>query len=1338
MKRKAYISILIIIAVLLAALSFGGLSAFASGDVVINETNFPDQTFRNYISAFDTDSSGSLSESERASVTQIKVNKRGITSLVGIEHFTNITVLECEENALTSLDMSYLAANKLNSWLSNEQVREISVTGTALDMSEYGDVSKMKGLTGGTLSGSILTLNAGVTQINYDYQTGYEGFGMTVTLVISNANSIPISETNFPDTVFRSYITENFDGDDDGYLSPLEISKIKTVDLKQTALTDLTGIQYFSGLKKLVASDTQLSVLDLSANPLLEDINASGCKLTSLDLSANFKLINVNLSNQTGAVDVALGVIELTALGDISKMTNITGVTESGGVYTVVGGASSISYDYSVGFGTYKMPVTLTVKETMLEGVAVDDINFPDPVFRAYVATLDTNGIPGLSSDEIAAVTSMNLDKAPETVNSEKIKTLKGIEHFTELVTLTCQYNALVEIDLSANTKLTSFTCTGNSVKAFVLGDKLDFTNIVSDITKVTPVSVTDPIPSSGIVSVSAALQQFVYNYETGLTDINLTVTLLLEFILPIDEATFPDASFRAFIEENFNTDGLEGLSEAEMLAVEFIDVSDEGILSLEGIEIFKNLNKLYCYSNDLTELDLSKNKKLTIVKCYRNDITTLNLTGLEALEELYCYNNELTSLDLSDNINLLEIDADDNDLVYLDLSNNTKLESVSAAYNCLTYLNIDGLTDLYSLYIYGQEYFHEFSTSKTLDLTTLAGGEFDPSKVISISNATIEGNILTVTDPNIDIEYIYECAEGYDKNFTIETPKKLISGFDIIIDEAIFPKAAANESVYRDPYVLAEILREYNLRLTYADWNIGDGESSPGWYTEMHASTCFYLNGTYYIELYLEPMPGYEFDYYADESGFKLGGKEAYRISSIYYDYMYIVFEYGVINTLPTSTAPIEGFELTLPESEFAAPKTFGLVRRDEDALVKMTEGTNVAYSGWYDWYDVYDNSYMDAKYYSYYETFYPNSSYYLVIYLTAKSGYHFDTGYIDNYKLNGAAPVDYYIYGDVGMIELFYEYPDTAAYIPSGTVRPIQSFDMTVPQEIIGTPYAGGGIYIDIFELDKCINSLGYLLSDCYWYTKDGKYIGSVTDPYLTFDEDCELLICFELLVSEYDKYFSEQYVNAYKLNGKTPYDYSISSSGMSEYVELMYEVGSTGSYHEHDFSIWKSNAISHYKICSVCGFTDTESIGEHSGGSATCNTLAKCSVCGSEYGEFDLTKHLFDQYVSTKDQHRLECSVCDAEKPESREEHAYGDDSVCDACGWTKSETQTPTDPPVDETPEDEPPAETNNGGLPSAAVVGITVGGVVAVEAGAFAIFWFLIKKKKFADIGSIFK
>jgi len=79
----------------------------AATEVAINETNFHDEGFRNYVyEEFDLDKNWSLSSYEIGKVKQISYEKKNCSDLTGIEHFTALRRLYVAENNLTSLDLS--------------------------------------------------------------------------------------------------------------------------------------------------------------------------------------------------------------------------------------------------------------------------------------------------------------------------------------------------------------------------------------------------------------------------------------------------------------------------------------------------------------------------------------------------------------------------------------------------------------------------------------------------------------------------------------------------------------------------------------------------------------------------------------------------------------------------------------------------------------------------------------------------------------------------------------------------------------------------------------------------------------------------------------------------------------------------------------------------------------------------------------------------------------------------------------------------------------------------------------------------------------------------------
>ena len=163
--------------------------------------------------------------------------------------------------------------------------------------------------------------------------------------------------------------------------------------------------------------------------------------------------------------------------------------------------------------------------------------------------------------------------------------------------------------------------------------------------------------------------------------------------LVQINSSTFPDSNFRNVVKGkdiDKNQDGM--LSTAERLAVTDLYVEKKGIQNLKGIEYFTALEILYCYENQLTSLDLSKNSALTELFCYDNKLTSLDVSKNTALTVLSCHYNQLTNLDVSKNTALTMLYCYDNKLTSLDLTNNKALTTLWC------YLNQIGHTDMLKL----------------------------------------------------------------------------------------------------------------------------------------------------------------------------------------------------------------------------------------------------------------------------------------------------------------------------------------------------------------------------------------------------------------------------------------------------------------------------------------------------------------------------------------------------------------------------------------------------------------------------------------------------------------
>ena len=210
---------------------------------------------------------------------------------------------------------------------------------------------------------------------------------------------------------------------------------------------------------------------------------------------------------------------------------------------------------------------------------------------------------------------------------------------------------------------------------------------------------------------------------------------------------TFPDEAFWSYLLKYVDKNRNGTLSQEERYAVEVIDVEKKNIHSLKGIEFFPNLTKLKCSENQLTELDVSQNKKLVYLDCVGNQLTELDVSQNPALKYLYCSDNQLTELDVRSNTALERLFCQKNQLTSLDVSQHTNLVRLSCSDNKID-INIE-------------------ETSRTFDLSALPG--FDVSKATNWKGGTVNGSILTVDDGATEVTYSYDCGCGFTGIFSLQ-----------------------------------------------------------------------------------------------------------------------------------------------------------------------------------------------------------------------------------------------------------------------------------------------------------------------------------------------------------------------------------------------------------------------------------------------------------------------------------------------------------------------------------------------------------------------------------------
>lgn len=167
--------------------------------------------------------------------------------------------------------------------------------------------------------------------------------------VVSDADVIPEPEDpedpedpepfEIPDAAFAEYMifnsvagvyTETIDGEEKFFLNPNEVSAVTVLSLSKTnanvqslvsagvstaedKITDLTGIEFFTGLQRLVLTSNEVEEMDLAALANLEELEMNFNRVGNLDVSNNIALTRLRYRASAQASDQQkLATINLT------------------------------------------------------------------------------------------------------------------------------------------------------------------------------------------------------------------------------------------------------------------------------------------------------------------------------------------------------------------------------------------------------------------------------------------------------------------------------------------------------------------------------------------------------------------------------------------------------------------------------------------------------------------------------------------------------------------------------------------------------------------------------------------------------------------------------------------------------------------------------------------------------------------------------------------------------------------------------------------------------------------------------------------------------------------
>ena len=140
---------------------------------------------------------------------------------------------------------------------------------------------------------------------------------------------------------------------------------------------------------------------------------------------------------------------------------------------------------YLFGIALFSLIAVSCQKENALKQVddvctMMDDINFMKFCYDSF----DVNNDGRVSMEEANAVSKIR-------VYDKHLKSLKGIEYFSRLTVLDCEYNQLTSLDVTKNTQLTELYCEDNQLTSLDVTKNTQLTGLNCSGNQLTSLDVT-------------------------------------------------------------------------------------------------------------------------------------------------------------------------------------------------------------------------------------------------------------------------------------------------------------------------------------------------------------------------------------------------------------------------------------------------------------------------------------------------------------------------------------------------------------------------------------------------------------------------------------------------------------------------------------------------------------------------------------------------------------------------------------------------------------------------------------------------------------------------------
>jgi Leucine-rich repeat (LRR) protein len=461
------------------------------------------------------------------------------------------------------------------------------------------------------------------------------------------------------------------------------INNVAWLNVSNSSIVDLTGIQDFVGLKTLDCDNNKFTTLDVSKNVNLINLNVSYSQIKSLDVSKNtaLKSLNCRRSSFLAEINLKNGSNTLIAGSDLK-------LTETPSLACVL--VDNIAFSNTNWVNSKDSWVNYSDNCTTPKYTLIPDINFEKALISAgFDGPLDGKVLTA----RIEAVKILEYNYS----NYQSITDLTGIQDFKALEVLkTPSAKLTTPLDVSKNLALKTLECSFNQLTTLDVSNNIALTTLDCSFNNLTSISVS--------------------------ANLNLT-----EFKCSENDMTSIDVSKNTALTKLFC--GGNQIPNIDIRSNNSLLIVNCGANKLTSLDVSKNtaLTSLSCYQNKLTTLDLSYNKVLTNLNCKETSLSNLDISQNTSLISLDATNNSiLTSVNLKNGKNTL--------LTTLNLKDNTSLSCIlvdDITYSNANWANKDVWAN-YSLICTEPKY------------TLIPDVEFEKALIAEKIDAILDGKILS------------------------------------------------------------------------------------------------------------------------------------------------------------------------------------------------------------------------------------------------------------------------------------------------------------------------------------------------------------------------------------------------------------------------------------------------------------------------------------------------------------------------------------------------------------------------------------------------------------------